>query len=142
MPTALITGASSGIGYQFAKIMASQFYDVVLVARNLEKLNDIKYELEKLYNIKAAVIPVDLSFPNSAENIFKEINYRKIEIEVLINNAGFGYWGPYVTQPWENEKEMIQVNVESLSHLTKLFLPGMLERKKGRILNVASTAAF
>lgn len=142
MSTAVITGASSGIGYEFAKILAQKQYQLVLVARNLDRLNDIKQELEAKFGINVILIPADLSLENVAEGIVKEIKYRQLNVEILVNNAGFGYGGYYTQQTWENEKDMIQVNIKSLSQLTKLILPLMLEKKKGRICNVASTAGF
>jgi len=142
MSTAVITGASSGIGYEFAKILAQKQYQLVLVARNLDRLNDIKQELEAKFAINVILIPADLSLENVAEGIVKEIKYRQLNVEILVNNAGFGYGGYYTQQTWENEKDMIQVNIKSLSQLTKLILPLMLEKKKGRICNVASTAGF
>lgn len=142
MSTAVITGASSGIGYEFAKILAQKQYQLVLVARNLDRLNDIKQELEAKFAINVILIPADLSLENVAEGIVKEIKYRQLNVEILVNNAGFGYGGYYTQQTWENEKDMIQVNIKSLSQLTKLILPLMLEKKKGRICHVASTAGF
>ncbi|MBP9854619.1 MAG: SDR family oxidoreductase [Candidatus Omnitrophica bacterium] len=142
MKTAVITGASSGIGYEFAKILAREKYQLVLIARNLDRLNDIKQEFEKIYGINVILMPADLSLENVVEGIVKELRYRQLLVEVLINSAGFGYGGEYVRQSWDNEKDMIQVNVKNLSHLTKLILPLMLERKYGRICNLSSTAAF
>lgn len=142
MSTAVITGASSGIGYEFAKILAQKKYQLVLIARNLDKLNDIKQELEAKYGINVILIPADLSLENVAEGIVKEIKYRQLNVEILVNNAGFGYGGYYTQQTWDNEKDMIQVNIKGLSQLTKLILPLMLEKKKGMICNVASTAGF
>lgn len=142
MSTAVITGASSGIGYEFAKILAQKQYQLVLIARNLDRLNDIKQEFEKNFGNSVILIPADLSLENVAEGIVKEIKYRQLNVEILVNNAGFGYGGYYIQHPWENEKDMIQVNIKSLSQLTKLILPLMIEKKNGRICNVASTAAF
>ena len=140
--TVLITGASSGIGYEFAKIFADRKCDLVLVARNESKLKEIKAELEENDNVKILVIVQDLSTPEAAKKIFEELTEKQIQIDVLINNAGFGEYGFFSQTNWEKEEQMIQVNIVSLSHLTKLLLPSMIERKKGKIFNVASTAAF
>ncbi|MBZ0166927.1 MAG: SDR family oxidoreductase [Candidatus Omnitrophica bacterium] len=142
MSTAVITGASSGIGYEFAKILAEKQYQLVLIARNLDRLNEIKQELETRHDTSIILIPADLALDNIAEGIIKEIRYRNLKVEILINNAGFGYCGPYPQQPWQNERDMLHVNVQSLAQLTRLILPLMFERKKGYICNVASTAAF
>jgi len=137
-----VTGASSGIGYEFAKILAENKYNLVVVSRSLDKLNEIKNNFEQRYQISVLVLPADLSVPNICEEIYKELTEKKVVIDVLVNNAGFGKYGRYNEQDWETEREMIQVNLTSLTHLTKLFLKGMLERKEGKIINVGSTAAF
>ena len=139
---ALVTGSSGGIGYEFAKLLAQDKHDLVLVARSSDKLNDIKKDFEQQYNIKVLVLPIDLSLPQSPEKIFDELNSKDICVKILINNAGSGKWGPYSKLRWENERQMLQLNMISLAHLTKLFLNGMIERKSGKIVNVASTAAF
>ncbi len=142
MSTAVVTGASAGIGYEFAKILAQKGHQLALIARNLDRLNEIKQELESKYGVNVILIPADLAVENIAEDIVKEIKYRQLNVEILVNNAGFGFCGYYHEQPWANERDMIQVNITSLSQLTKLMLPSMLEKKRGRICNVASTAAF
>ena len=142
MPTALVTGATSGIGLEYAKILAHEKYDLILVARNLDKLNQLQTLFKTQYPIDVHVLPGDLSQPDIPEKIFEEINHRHLTVDVLINNAGFGYGGFYKDQSWDNEQQMIQVNITSLAHLTKIFLKGMLERNNGKIVNVASTAAF
>ncbi len=140
--TALVTGASSGIGYEFAKILAENKYNLVVVSRSLDKLNEIKKNFEQRYQISVLVFPADLSVPNICEEIYKELTEKKVVIDVLVNNAGFGKHGSYSDQEWETEWKMIQVNLISLTHLTKLFLREMLKRKEGNIINVSSTAAF
>ena len=142
MKTALITGASSGIGLELAKIIAKDNYNLVLVARNADKLNQLKSELEKDYNISVAVLPKDLADPNVPNQISQELANQNIQIDLLVNNAGFGVFGLFKETDWEKEQQMIQLNVTALTHLTKLFVQGMIERKSGQILNVASTAAF
>ena len=140
--TALITGASSGIGYELAKIFAADHHDLILVARNLDKLNGLKSELEGKYGIKAMVIPADLSIPHIADEIYYDLSNKEIEVDFLVNNAGLGDYGFFVDADWKKQAQMLQLNVVALTHLTKLFLRGMIERRNGKIMNVASTAAF
>ena len=142
MKTALITGASFGIGYEFAKIFANEKYDLVLVARNRERLNEIESELKRNNNIRIKTLVKDLAQPSSPQEIFDELKYDKIEIDVLINNAGFGLLGPFTELSLKDQIDMIQVNITSLVHLTGLLLPSMIARGSGKIMNVASTAAF
>ncbi|HEY6307657.1 MAG TPA: SDR family oxidoreductase [Candidatus Angelobacter sp.] len=138
--TALITGASSGIGLELARLMAPDF-DLILTARNQAILEQRGQELEEHGN-RVHVVPADLAQQDSPEQIFAEIRRRGLQVDVLINNAGFGGYGPFAETDLRNELEMIRVNISALTHLTKLALPGMLERKHGRIMNVASTAGF
>ena len=140
--TALITGASSGIGAELARIHASRGGNLVLVARREDRLNQIKAELEKEFHVEVAVIAKDLSDAAAPEEIVREIASRGIEIDCLINNAGFGGHGLFHERAWEKDRSMIQVNVMALTALTRLLLPAMVQRKRGRILNVASTAGF
>lgn len=140
--TALITGASNGIGLELAKIHASKGGDLVLVARNKAKLDELKASLEKQFGVTVYTIGKDLSEINSAHEIYNETNEKNIEIEVLINNAGFGDFGMLAETEWEKELRMINLNMTTLTLFTKLYLQDMLKRKKGKIMNVASTAAF
>jgi len=142
MKTALITGASSGIGLELAKIHASKGGNLVVVARNKSKLEDLKIELEKQHQISVHVIAKDLSLPDSPREVFEETENLGIQIDYLINNAGFGLFGEFEHTDWKEEKNMIQVNITALTEFTKLYLPGMIARKQGKILNVASTAGF
>lgn len=137
----LITGASVGIGYELAKIFAKERYNLILVARNLEKLNEVKEELQNS-EINIVSIKKDLSKPESVQELFNEINENNYEVEILINNAGFGLLGSFYELDLKTQLEMIQVNITSLVYLTHLILPKMIERKSGKIMNVASTAAF
>ena len=141
-PTALITGASNGIGYEFAHIFAKNGYDVVLVARSEHQLHQLAHDLEKEYQTKTKVFSLDLSQSGSVEKIYNELHQEKIIIDCLVNNAGFGAFGFFIENDWEKENQMIQLNILALTHLTKLFVKDMVIRKKGKILNVASTAAF
>ena len=133
---ALITGASSGIGTELAKLCARSGFDMVLVGRNRAALE----ELARPWSARARVLAADLADPAAPNSIFDQLGSTSVEI--LINNAGFGLRGPFAETDWAQEAELIQVNVTALAHLTKLFLPGMLHRRSGRILNIASTAAF
>ena len=139
--TALITGASSGIGWDFAHIMAPDF-DLIVTARNQKKLEELASQLESARGARVHVIPADLARPQAPEEIFAEIAHRGLQVDALVNNAGFGAYGAFKSTSLQEELDMLQVNVTAVTHLTKLALPGMLERKRGRILNVASTAGF
>ncbi len=138
---ALITGASSGIGFDLAKLMAADF-ELIITARSRQKLEELGQQLESRHGNRVHVIPVDLARPEAPAQLFAEIFRRGLKVDALVNNAGFGGYGEFASTRLENELEMIQVNITSLTHLTKLALTGMLERKRGRILNVASTAGF
>jgi len=136
--TVLITGASSGIGLDLAHLFAADGHDVVLVARSEDKLRELAKELETKHGIQAHVIAADLAKPDAPRQIFE----RAPAVDVLVNNAGFGVSGALAETDLRAELDMIQVNIAALTHLTKLFLGPMLQRGLGRILNVASTAAF
>lgn len=140
--TALITGASGGLGLEFAKIHASKGGDLVLVARSGDKLNALKSELETQFGVQVLVIEKDLSKSNSALEVFQETQNKEIIVDYLINNAGIGTYGFFNDLDWDKENEMLNLNMITLTHLTKLYLPKMIEQSKGYILNVASTAAF
>ncbi|MCD4693386.1 MAG: SDR family oxidoreductase [Calditrichales bacterium] len=140
--TALITGASTGIGYELTKLFAKDGYDLVLTARNEQRLNQIKKELSLDYDIDIKIIAKDLSLSNAPQEIYEELQKAEITIDVLVNNAGFGLHGLFAASDLKAGLEMMQLNMVSLTHLTRLFLDGMIQRESGRILNVASTAAF
>ena len=140
--TALITGASYGIGYELAKLFAADGYSLVLIARSGDKLKAIAQELQSKFSVSVKTIQKDLSHPASSEEVFQELQKSSIQIDALVNNAGFGAYGLFSEIDWERESEMMRLNIRTLTHLTKLFLDGMIQRKHGRILNVASTAAF
>ena len=140
--TALITGATSGIGYELAYIHAKQGGNVVLVARSKDKLEQIKKDLENNYNINVYVIEKDLSLKNSAKDVYDEIIKNNITVDYLINNAGFGDFGFFNDSDWGKLERMINLNITALTQLTKLFISDMIKQGSGRILNVASTAAF
>src|SRR5258706_7625520 len=140
--TALITGASSGIGLDLARLFAADKWDVALVARTEPKLRELAAQIEKEHGITAHVVAADLARPEAPAEIVKTLTDRGIAIEALVNNAGFGLLGEFAKTDLTAELEMIQLNVTALTHLTKLVLPPMVERKRGAILNVASTASF
>jgi short-subunit dehydrogenase len=139
---ALITGASSGIGKELSHIHAQKGGDLIVVARSSEKLKSLKHELEEKYKVTVMVIDKDLTQPNAAREIYTSVNKEGVEIEYLINNAGFGGIGKFHEREWEKDEAMINLNILALTALTRLFLPGMVERNNGRILNVSSTASL
>jgi short-subunit dehydrogenase len=141
-PVALVTGASSGIGLDLAKLFAAGGHNLVLVARNEEALRALAAELEQKHGIKAHVLAKDLADQASAQQIHDELSNRGIAIEVLVNNAGFGTHGPFARSELVKELTMIQVNIVALIQLTRLFLPQMISRKSGKIMNVGSMAGF
>ncbi len=140
--TVLVTGASSGIGRQLAHCFAADGSRLVLVARRRGALEALAGELQNAHKIQTQVLTVDLSRPDAPERIFAQLQSGGVRVDVLVNNAGFGAVGPFAQLPLAQQLEMVQVNVTALTHLTRLFLPGMLERGRGGVLNVASTAAF
>lgn len=140
--TALITGASSGIGLELSKLFARDGHNLVLVARSTKKLESLASELQQVYQVDVTVLPTDLSKPGAAGEIFQAIQDKNIQIDVLVNNAGFGIHQPLVKADLSETVQLLQVNVIALTELTRLFLPGMLARKNGRILNVGSTGSF
>ena len=140
--TALITGASNGIGLELAKVHASKGGDLVLVARNKSKLDELKTELEKQFKVSVYTIGKELSETNAAQEIYDETNKQNIQVDYLINNAGFGDFGMFVETDWNKELQMINLNITTLTHFTKLYLQDMVKRRSGKIMNVASTAAF
>jgi short-subunit dehydrogenase len=140
--TALITGASSGIGREFARLAAKDGRDVMLVARRLERLEELGRELTQRFGVAARAVAVDLGDPASPARIFRDVTEQRGEVDLLVNGAGLGVHGFFADTPLERELETIRVNVLALTELTKLFLPGMLKRRRGAIVNVASTAAF
>jgi short-subunit dehydrogenase len=140
--TALITGASGGIGYELALLFARDGFDCILVARSHEKLNALAARIESEFRVKTLVLPKDLSKPSAVDEIYEEISAASMPVDVLVNNDGFPVFGLFTETNLDTELEMLQVNVVALTQLTKLFLRGMIERRYGRILNLASTAAF
>lgn len=133
---ALITGASGGIGRQLAYHFAEDGYSLVLVARSKEKLEELKKELENNYSISVLISIKDLSKQEEALKLYDEIKQQRITVQFLVNNAGFGLYGAFIETSWAEEADMIDLNIKTLTYLTKLFLPEMVERNQGRILNI------
>ena len=140
--TALITGASGGIGAELARYHAAKGGDLVLVARGTNALEQLKQELASAHNVKVMVITADLSQPESAQAIYQQTEAAGIQIDILINNAGFGGHGKFHQRELAKDQAMMQVNMVSLVNLTHLYLQGMVARDSGKILHVASSAAF
>lgn len=139
---ALITGASSGIGKEFARLHARKGGDLVLVARREDALNALKQDLEKAYGISATVLVADLAAPGAAQKVFEATEKTGLEIDILINNAGFGGHGRFHERDLASDQAMMQVNMNALVDLTHLYLQGMVSRNSGNILQVASTAGL
>jgi short-subunit dehydrogenase len=138
----LITGATTGIGYELAKVFARNGFDLVLNARNQEMLVQRKKEIVEQYGCEVKIIPADLSIQSEAHRIYYLLKEENVRVEILVNNAGFGLKGEFSKNKLETEINMIELNISAVVILTKLFMRDMLERGSGRILNVASTAAF
>ncbi|MGE5415537.1 MAG: SDR family NAD(P)-dependent oxidoreductase [Acidobacteriota bacterium] len=138
----MITGPSSGIGLELARVFAKKGFDLILVARSKDILELLATELRNKYSVNVIVIPKDLADPSAPEKIFSELQERGTNVDILINNAGFGLHGPFADSDTRVILEMIQVNLVALTHLTKLFLPGMIDRRYGRIMNLGSTSSF
>lgn len=140
--TALITGASSGIGAELARLFAKDGYALLLVARRAEKLHELKNELENACHSTVFIFIKDLTEHDAAQSVFNFAQEQHISVDVLVNNAGFGDWGFFAESDLSKQRQMIQLNVTALTELTHLFLPAMIGRRSGRILNVASIASF
>jgi uncharacterized protein len=140
--TALITGASSGIGYEFARLFARDQYHLVLVARSRDKLVKLAAELKKECGTNSLIVAVDLSERGGADLVVDQTTKSGMSIDALVNNAGFGQYGMFALSDPREMTQQIQLNITSLTQLTRSYLPGMMERSYGRILNVASTAAY
>lgn len=139
---ALVTGASAGIGYAFCRLLAGEGYDLVLVASHRQKLLETAETLKKSYSVAVKTIAKDLSLPHASDEIYAELNRESIEIDILVNNAGVGSHGFFAETDLTQELALLELNMVALTHLTKLFLKDMLKKRFGKILNVASTAAF
>lgn len=142
MGTALVTGASSGIGRELARLFAADGHAVVLVARRLPLLEELASELRARHGVSVAAVACDLAAPGGVQGLLDELTARGLVVDFLVNNAGFGNAGPFVDSPAERELAMAELNVMAVVHLTRALLPAMLARGQGRILNVGSTAGF
>jgi short-subunit dehydrogenase len=140
--TALITGASSGIGADFARALAKDGYDVILVARRADRLQALADELKATREMRAEVIPADLVAPGAAAQVSKAVADLGLHVDLLVNNAGLGNHGPFIESAVEVDQKMIDLNISALTSLTHAFVPGMVERGQGGVINVASTASF
>ena len=140
--TVLVTGASSGIGLELARCFAADGCRLILVARKGIALETLAAELRKAHKIQAQVFTADLAQPDTPNRLLGELQSAGIKVDVLVNNAGFGAQGKFAELPLERQLDMVQVNITAVAHLTRLLLPGMIERRRGGLLNVASTAAF
>ena len=138
----LITGGSGGIGYELAKLFARDRYNLVLVARSAAKLNPVAGELQGQFRIAVKTIALDLAVGPAAKSLFDQVQGEGVVVDVLVNNAGFGVFGEFAQMTEEEILGQIQLNITALTQLTRLFLPSMVARREGKIMNVASTAAF
>ena len=138
----LITGATSGIGYELAKIFAKNNYNLIIAARNKALLDSIKVEFEKEYGINVSVFEKDLSKKGSAVELFNEVKSENLQVDILINNAGAGYVGEFLDEDCKKDEEIMELNMNSLTVLTKLFAKEMVRKRSGKILNVASTGSY
>jgi uncharacterized protein len=142
MEVVLVTGASSGIGRELAKCFAADGARLILVARKRDVLQQVAEELKKAHGTQSEILPADLSQAAAPTRIVEHLQTHGTRVDVLVNNAGFGAQGPFAELPLERQLEMLQVNITALTQLTRLLLPGMIQRGRGGVLNVASTAAF
>ncbi len=142
LQTALVTGASGGIGYELAKLFAHDHYDLVLVARSSDKLNQVAAELQGQFGVTVKTVALDLAAAPAPKFLFDQLQRERVAIDILVNNAGFGVLGEFAQIPEEEILGQISLNITALTRLTRLFLPPMLARRGGKIMNVASTAAF
>jgi hypothetical protein len=140
--TAVITGASGGIGYELARLFAKDHHDVVLVARSAPKLTQFADELQRQFGISAKAVPLDLTAAPAPQFLFDQLQREGIAVDILVNNAGYGVLGEFAKVSLEESLGQIQLNLTALTHLTRLFLGPMIERHSGKIMNVASTAGF
>ncbi|MGH9505177.1 MAG: SDR family NAD(P)-dependent oxidoreductase [Terriglobales bacterium] len=141
-PAALITGASGGIGYELAKLFANDHHNLVLVARNGPRLAQIADELQRQFGITVTAVALDLTDPKAPQSLFDQLQREGVKVDTLINNAGYGRFGDFAEVPQEESLGQIQLNITALTALTKPFPGPMLERRAGKIMNVASTAGF
>jgi uncharacterized protein len=140
--TALITGASSGLGADFARQLAARGCGLILVARRLERLQELQAEISADYAVPVTCLAMDLTATDAPQKLYDQLTTANRTVDVLVNNAGYGLFGEFATVPWERLHQMLELDILVLTHLVRLFLPGMIGRNFGFILNVASTGAF
>jgi len=140
--TALITGASAGIGLSLARVFARKGHDVILVARSADKLNALAADISAKHKVKATAIALDLMVDGAAQTLCDELARRNLTVDILVNNAGFATYGLFKETDTQKELELLHLNIITLTHLTKLLLPAMLARGDGKILNLGSTGSF
>lgn len=140
--TVLITGASSGIGLEFARLFAANHYNLILVARRVIQLEKIAKELSSKYSISVTILPKDLSIPSAPLEIFKELQEKSLDVDILVNNAGTQVYGKFYQTDLEQELKLLQVNLVAMTQLTKLVVASMMKRGTGKILNIGSTGSF
>lgn len=140
--TALVTGASSGIGEEFARVLAEQGANLVLVARREDRLKQLADELRSAHGVAVHVEALDLGAPDAAAELHRRTSDAGLAVDLLVNNAGFGVYGPHMAIPWERERQMLQLDIVALAQLTKLYVADMLRRGRGRVIQVASIGAY
>jgi uncharacterized protein len=140
--TALVTGASSGLGVEFARQLAARGCHIILVARREEALAKLKLELEGQHGARVYPMPMDLTAPDAPQRLYDQVQAAGLTVDILVNNAGLGLFGSFTEIPWEREKMMLELDILTVVCLTKLFTPQMVSRKFGFVLNIASTGAF
>lgn len=138
----MITGASSGIGLEMARLMARQKFNLILVARNIDKLNELKHQLNDRYGVEVHSMQADLSVPENAIKLHNQVNSLSLQVSMLVNNAGFGEYGDFTDIPLDKQVDMINVNITSLMILCRLFLKDMKQAGRGKVLNVASLLSY
>lgn len=139
---AVVTGASGGLGERFAHSFAKDGYDVVLVARRADELARVARDIEARHGVRALCVPCDLARPGAVDETARVVVEADVEVEVLVNNAGFGYDAPFVTSDAARQRDLVRVNDGALTELCRAFVPGMVDRGHGYVLNVASIAGF
>ncbi len=140
--TVLITGASKGIGLALARVFAREKHNLILVARSQDQLQALQTELSEKYAVEVTLFSYDLTEPGTIQRLFEQIQQQSLTVDILVNNAGYGDYGEFAHSDWEKIQGMILLNVLAVSHLSRLFLPGMIERGYGKVLNLGSTASF
>lgn len=142
LTTALVTGASSGIGYEISRVLASDGHDLVLVARREDNLRQLAHYLEREYKIRAVYIAADLTALDAAQHIYEAVQEQNIPVDILVNNAGIGTWGPFTSSYTDLDEQAIETNILALTQLTKLFSRDMVKRGLGKILNIGSISGY